>query len=72
MSQNLLRDFLANPWIEALASVPLLATLCLIGALQVLDDPRDAIGIQRLWKTSLWLGSIFLVVVAARFIVLAS
>ena len=67
-----LKTFLANPWIGALASLPLLVTLCLIGALQVLDDPRDAIGIQRLGRASWWLGGVFIVIVAARFILLSS
>ncbi len=67
-----LKTFLANPWIGALASLPLLATLCLIGALQVLDDPRDAAGVQRLSKAGWWLGGVFVVIVAARFILLSS
>jgi hypothetical protein len=71
MSQAL-RDFVANPWIEAIASIPLLVTLLVVGALQVLDTPDGVIWIHRLWRASVWMGGVFLVLVATRFIVLSS
>jgi hypothetical protein len=69
---HVLKEFVANPWIEAIACIPLLATLLLIGALQVLDTPEGVIWVHRLWKVSYRMAGVFVVLVATRFIVLSS
>lgn len=65
------KSFLANPWVALLGSIPLLMTLCLLGALQTLDDARNVVWIHRLWRISWVLLPVFGVLVAARFILLS-
>jgi hypothetical protein len=69
--QATLKTFVGFPWVEAVASVPFLVTLCLLGGLQAVDRSGDAIWIRRLWRVSWALGFVFVALVAARFALLS-
>jgi hypothetical protein len=72
VSHATLKAVLTNRWVEVFGSVPLLVGLLLLGALQVVEDPRVLVWSTRLWRASWLLSAVFLVLVAARFAVLPS
>jgi len=70
--EAVLRTLVAHPWVEALGSVPFLAAMSVLTGLQAVRPPDDAVWMRRLARASWILGSIFVVLMAARFALLAS